>query len=379
MRASCVFRSRWALWRSRWALWLLLLTACGPVWAQQAPPPAVTVATVAPREITPSVTFNGRIEATDKVDLRARVEGFLEQRLFEEGARVKAGDLLFVIEKAPYQAEIESVQAAIASAQATLDLAELERRRQEELVQRRATAQAVLDQAIATARQARAELQRQQAALTKAELNLSYTDIKAPIDGRIGRATVSVGDFVGPSSGALATIVRQDPIYVSFPVSSRQLLEAQKDAQAQGEDARAVRVRVRLPDGSLYDQTGTVNFVDNQVDPTTDTVTIRSELLNPNGRLIDGQLVGVIVEAAKPQMALTVPQAALLTDQAGSYVLVVNAENRVEQRRVQLGQAVGADIAVTAGLKEGEHVIVEGIQKVRPGQPVQVAQDGARP
>ena len=193
-----------------WAMVWIFLTA--PALAQQAAaPPAVTVVKVEQREITPAVTFTGRIEAKDKVDLRARVEGFLEKRLFEEGQDVNAGDLLFVIEKAPYQAEIENVDATIARAQATLDLAELDQRRQAELVKKQATAQARLDDATAKAGEARGDLRRQQANLTTAELNLGYTDIKAPISGRIGRANFSVGNFVGPSSGTLATIVANGP------------------------------------------------------------------------------------------------------------------------------------------------------------------------
>ena len=223
------------------ALVLGMLLFADPAAAQQsagAPAPAVTVATVNQRDITPSTSFTGRIEAIDKVDLRARVEGFLEQQLFTEGQDVKAGDLLFVIEKAPYQAEIENVDAAIARAQATLDLAEIERRRQGELVKKQATAQARLDDATGKAGEARADLRRQQANLTTAELNLGYTDIKAPIAGRIGRTNFAVGNFVGPQSGTLATIVSQDPMYVTFPVTQRQLLAVRKEA-ADGEQRSA--------------------------------------------------------------------------------------------------------------------------------------------
>jgi membrane fusion protein (multidrug efflux system) len=168
--------------------------------------------------------------------------------------------------------------------------------------------------------------------------------------------------------------VSQDPIYVAFPVSSRELLEARKEAEARGEDLRAVRIKLRLPDGSEYAHTGTVNFVDNQVDPTTDTVTIRADMKNPQRQLVDGQLMGVTVERTQAQPAVVVPQAALLADQAGAYVLMVEGSGKVEQRRVKLGPASGSDIVVTEGIKTGDRVVVEGIQKVRPGQTVQVAQ-----
>ena len=246
---------------------------------------------VEPRDITPSTSFTGRIEAMDKVDLRARVEGFLEQRLFTEGQDVKAGDLLFVIEKAPYQAEIENVDASIARAQATLDQAEIEQRRQAELVKKQATAQARLDETTARSGEAKADLRRQQAALTTAELNLGYTDIKAPIAGRIGRSNFSVGNFVGPQSGTLATIVSQDPMYVTFPVTQRQLLAVRKEGAAGGNDPKSMAVKVQLADGSLYGEVGRLNFVDVQVNQGTDTVQVRATLPNPDGVLVDGQLV----------------------------------------------------------------------------------------
>src|SRR4051812_3593423 len=320
--------------------------------AAPAAPPAVTVVRVEQRDITPSVSFTGRIEAKDKVDLRARVEGFLDQRLFEEGQDVKAGQLLFVIEKAPYQAEIESVTAAIARAQASLDLAMIDQRRQAELVRKQATAQARLDETTARAGEARADLQRQQANLTTAELNLAYTDVKAPIDGRIGRANFSVGNFVGPSSGTLATIVSQNPMYVTFPVTQRQLLEVRKAGQQGTSDPKNVAIRVRLADGSLYPEIGRINFLDVQVNQGTDTVQVRATLANPTATLVDGQLVTVIAETAKPEPALLVPQAAVQIDQAGRYVLLVGAGDKVEVQRITVGDEREGFYVVRNGLKQ---------------------------
>ena len=351
----------------------LLLLGGGLGWAlaqQGAPAPAVTVVKVEEREITPAVSFTGRIEAKDKVDLRARVEGFLNQRLFEEGQTVEAGHLLFVIEKAPYQAAIETWTPPIARAQATLDLAEIEQRRQAELVKKQATAQAKLDDAAAKAGEARADLRRQQANLTTAELNLGYTDIKAPFAGRIGRAAYSVGDFVGPSSGTLATIVSQDPMYVTFPVTQRQLLEVRKSNAGEGADPAARAVKVRLADGAIYDQIGKLNFVDVQVNQGTDTVQVRATLPNPKGLLVDGQLVTVIVETAKPEAALLIPQQAVQIDQTGRYVLKVDAENKVQVQRITVGDQRDGSYVVTNGLQLGERVITEGLQKVRPGMVV---------
>ena len=352
------------------ALALALMAGPAPLRAQQTATPAVTVALVEQRDVTPTTNFTGRIEAVDKVDLRARVEGFLEQRLFTEGQEVKTGDLLYVIEKAPYLAEIENVEAAIARAQSTLDLAEIERRRQGELVKKQATAQARLDEATGRSGEARADLRRQQANLTTAELNLGYTDIKAPIDGTIGQATVTEGNLVGPSSGTLATIVSMDPIYVTFPVSQRQLQQAQKHAATQ---AGAITVRIRLPDGTLYDQPGKIDFIDNVVDQTTDSVTVRAIVPNAQGALKDGQIARAVVEVSDPQPQLTVPMAAVVVDQAGPSVMVVGGDGKVEQRRLTLGPQQGIQIVVAQGLNAGDRVIVEGLQKVRPGQAVQAS------
>ena len=356
---------------------LLAAVASGPASAQQAP--AVTVVKVEQREITPASSFTGRIEAKDKVDLRARVDGFLEQQLFTEGQEVKAGDLLFVIEKAPYRAAIETVEAAIARAQATLDRAEIERRRQQDLVRKQAAAQARLDDASANADEARADLQRQQANLTTAELDLGYTDVKAPISGRIGRSTFSVGNFVGPQSGTLATIVSQDPMYVTFPVTQRQLLTVRKNAAAGNTDPTDLAVKVRLADGTVYGEVGRLNFVDVQFSAGTDTVQVRATIPNPEGLLVDGQLVSVIVETAKPEAALVIPQQAVQIDQAGRYVLKVDTESKVQVQRITIGAERDGFYVVTNGLTEGERVITEGLQKVRPGMVVDAAEAAAAP
>ncbi|CCM76749.1 efflux RND transporter periplasmic adaptor subunit [Rhizobium mesoamericanum] len=347
--------------------------------AQQpgAPLPAVAVAAVLQKEITPSDTYTGRVEAVDTVQIRARVEGFIEKRLFDDGADVKAGDLLVVLEKAPYEAQIGEIKGQITAAEGALRLAEIDVNRQRQLVEKQAAAQERQDVAEANHKQSFGQLQRLQASLIRAELNLSYTDIKAPIDGRIGRFAYSVGDYVTPSSDRLADIVKQDPIYVTFPVSTRVLLEVRKRAEAQGRDLAAVAIKLRLPDGSIYSETGRPNFLDVQADRTTDTVTVRAVFPNPRRILVDKELVGVIVEQVKPEQALLIPQAAVVIDQAGPYVLIVDKNNKVEQRRIRPGSQEGSDVAVTEGLKENEQVIIEGLQKVRPGQQVQVVASSA--
>ncbi|HEX6114096.1 MAG TPA: efflux RND transporter periplasmic adaptor subunit [Geminicoccaceae bacterium] len=335
--------------------------------AAPSPRPAVTVIPVQPTEITPGVEFNGRVEAVDLVQLRARVTGFLEERLFDEGADVKAGDLLFVIEKAPYEAVVAQRQAELASAEAKKANTAAQLARGEELVKNDNIPRSEVDLRRADDQMAAAGIQEAQAALERAQINLSYTDIQAPIDGRISRAAASVGNLVGPDSGVLATIVSQEPIYVTFPVSQRQLLEYRR---AGGDAGSAPVVRVTLPDGTLYDHPGELNFLDVQVDPGTDTVTVRAEFPNPERTLVDGQFVGVRVERGAPERVLAVPQAALQVDQAGPYVLVVGGDDKVEVRRVTLGDAEGTQVVVEGGLNEGERIIVEGIQKVRPGMSV---------
>jgi membrane fusion protein (multidrug efflux system) len=217
---------------------------------------------------------------------------------------------------------------------------------------------------------ARAQVLAAKAQLQIAELNLGYTEIHAPIKGRIGLTTYTIGNLVGPGSGVLATIVNQDPIYVTFPVSTRVILGVREQAVATGK-SDVVVVRAQLPDGKMYQHPGKVNFLNIQADQTTDTIVVRAQFPNPEGFLVDGEFVNVTVEQEKPDEALLVPQSAMQTDQGGSYVLLVNAQDEVEVRRIEVGQSYGTSIVATSGLKAGDRVIVEGIQKVRPGVKVQ--------
>ncbi len=358
-----------------------LLAACGEQAAAPAPsaaaaPPAVTVLTLQTSEITQGAQFNGRVVAVDTAELRARVTGFLQERRFEEGADVAAGDLLFVLEKDQYQAVVDQRAAELASAEANKANTAAQLARGEELVKNGNIPKSEVDLRRAQDLMAGATIQEAQAGVQGAQINLGYTEIRAPLAGRIGRSAFSVGNLVGPDSGVLATIVSQDPIYVTFPVSQRQLLGYRRE---RGETGRDPVVLVTLPDGSAYEHPGAVDFVDVQVDQSTDTVAVRAKLPNPDRTLVDGQFVGVRVKAGEPEAVLAVPQASVQVDQGGPYVLVVGGDDKVATRRVTLGDLVGTQAVVRDGLDAGERVIVEGIQKVRPGMAVTASEAQPQP
>lgn len=333
------------------------------------PPPAVGVATVERRELSIGVDFTGRVEAIDKVELRARVLGFLDKRQFTEGQTVKEGELLFVIEKDQYQAQVEQQKADVARAEAEQVNAAQQLQRGRELLRNNNISAATVDERAAREGVARAQVQQAKAALREAEINLGYTDIHAPIGGRIGRSTYTVGAFVGPESGTLATIVRQDPVYVSFPVTQRMLTEIRRRV-TEGEAAQRLVAKIRLADGKFHAHTGKISFVDVQVDRGTDTVIVRAEVPNPEGFLVDGQFVTVVIEREQPEKLLVIPSNALQADQAGTFVLAVDSENKVVVKRVVPGGAREGYVIVQQGVNEGDKIIVEGVQKVRPGQVV---------
>jgi membrane fusion protein (multidrug efflux system) len=361
---------------------VLIVLAMVPAIAQQPPakPPAVGVVAVQRKPLTQSTEYVGRIQATDRVNLVARVAAFLDQRLFTEGAEVKKGELLYRLEQGPFQADVQAKQAAVAQFKAQLQNAVLTLARVRALLNTPAGQQSTVDAARANQLALQAQVQGAEAQLAQSQINFAYTEIRAPIDGKIGRTAVTAGNYVTPSSGVLTAIVSQDPMYVVFPVSVRTVLDLRQRYGDKG-GFNAIIVRIRLPDGRVYDRTGHLDFVDNSAAGNTDTITLRGALANPlladgmrgDGtarELVDGELVTVILEDAQPLQALTVPRAAVLSDQVGDYVYVVDGDDKAQQRRVQLGQSSPALAAVTNGLSEGESVIVEGIQRVRPGQAV---------
>ena len=338
--------------------------------------PAVGVRPVVTKGVSQSFEFVGRIKAMEKVELRARVEGFLQRVLFREGQfregqDVKAGDLLYQIEKVQYQALVDQAKANLAAAKAELLHDQLEYNRQLDLSKRQYSPQSQVDQLKATMDSGEAKVMQMKAALTQAEVNLDYTDIRSPIDGRIGRTAYTVGNLVNPASGVLATIVSQDPIYVLFPVSVRDLETIREARRKEGGGLAKIDIRLRLSNGQDYPHPGVWNLTDPQVDQQTDSLIMRASIPNPERTLTDGQFVTAIIHERKEEPRLVVPQSALQVDQSGYYVLVVTDQHKVEQRRVQTGPNLGTDVVVTSGVREGENVIVDGIQKVRPGQIVQ--------
>jgi len=291
-------------------------------------PPAVGVTPAKRQPITQATEYTGRIMATQRVNLIARVSAFIDEVLFKDGAEVKKGDLLYRLEQGPFRAD---VQAQVLGAEAQLQ---------------------------------------------QAKINLDYTEIRAPIDGKIGRTAVTPGNYVSPGTGTLVTIVSQDPMFVVFPVPTRTAIDLQsKSAEKRADD---LLIRIRLPDGKIYDHVGALDFVDNTVGGNTDTMILRGIIANPRltrfrggiRALVDGELVTVILEDTEKTEAIAIPRAAVLSDQEGDYVYVVGADNKAMQRRIKLGQSTPPYAAVLSGLTEGENVIVDGIQRVRPGQVV---------
>ena len=348
------------------ALW----AACGmtPALAQQGgPPPAVLVQPAEMKPIADQAEFIGRAAAVDKVELRARVKGFLGPRKFADGDQVKKDQIVFTIEPETYQAAVDQKKAQRDASLAALANAEMQLKRAAELLRTNTGTQVTYDQRLSEQLQAKAQVEDASAQLRDAELQLSYTEIKSPIDGRIGRAAFSPGNLVSPDSGVLATVVSEHPIRVLFPVTQRELLDARREQSA---DPNGIVVRIRLADGSIYKEKGKIDFIDNTVDAKTDGQIVRATFPNTGGVLTDGQTLRVIIEGETVPTAVAVPQAAIAQDQTGAYLFVVNDKNVVEQKRVRTGVSRDGMVAITSGLQAGEKVIVQGQQRVRPGMTV---------
>jgi membrane fusion protein (multidrug efflux system) len=352
------------------ACYLVGTLACvmAPAHAQQTPPANIAVGTVAAelRAIARSGELVGRVEAVQRVEVRARVTGYLEQILFKEGDLIKEGTPLYRIEKGLFEAAVTAAEAAVERSKAGKTLTELQLQRAQELLDKNSGTVVSRDKALAEDQQAQAQVMADQANLATARINLGYTDIVAPITGKVGKTNITKGNVVDPNSGVLTVIVSQDPMYISFPVSQREYLAARE----RNANIDRIKARVRFSDGKTYGEVGEINFVDVSVNRSTDTILVRATLPNPAGALIDGQLVQVMLEGGTAEEKILVPQAALIADQAGVYVFVVE-DGKAVVKRLKIGVNVGADVVVDQGLNGGEQVIVQGLQAARPGAPVQ--------
>lgn len=344
--------------------------------APAAPPPAEVSVTQAVLERVDHITeLPGRINPMREAQVRARATGILLKRSFKEGSEVKEGQLLFEIDQAPLQAVLDSSKAALAKAEAALKESRANVDRYKELVPIHAISRQVYEQAEATLGQNEAELLATKAAVQTAGLNLGYARVIAPISGRIGKALVTEGALVSATEATELAVIRQtDPVYFDFTQSSTDVLRlkrALRDGSLENATGSAAEVRLLLEDGSEYPHAGKLLFTDIAVDPTTGMVTLRAEVPNPGDILMPGMFArGRIVEGVDTN-AITVPQRTVSRGAGGSAsVLVVNDENKVESREIEVGRILGSRVVVTQGLKGGERIIVEGSQKARPGSVV---------
>ena len=338
------------------------------------PPPEVSVVTIAAERIAITNELPGRLEATRSAQVRARVPGIVQKRLFTEGSDVKAGAVLFRIDPSSLQAALSTVQAARSRSEANLAQASLKVKRYAPLVQTNAISRQEYDDALSAQKQAQADLEASRANQQTASLNLGYATVTAPISGRIGRAQVTEGALVGQGEATpLATIQQLDPIYVNLTQSSSELLKLRQALSAGklktvGRDQASVSLVTE--DGTPYPQTGKLLFSDLAVDQSSGAVTLRAEFPNPDRFLLPGMYVRARLEQAVNDSAITVPQQAVQRDNNGSSVMTVGADGKVAPRSIKTGSVQGDKWIVTEGLKEGDVVIVEGLQKVQPGAPV---------
>ncbi|WP_159810726.1 efflux RND transporter periplasmic adaptor subunit [Litoreibacter roseus] len=327
------------------------------------PPPAVLVTEVRPEARADENVYPGRVRSTDRLEIVPRVTGFLEKPLFEIGDYVEAGTLLFQIEPSRFAAQLRAVEAQLASAEAQRTLARATLERTRELATRSATPQARLDEAQAAFESAVAEIAQLTASRDLAQIDLQNTEIRAPFSGRMSRSVVAQGALVGPTSGPLAMLVAEDPTEVVFAASQQVFLDVRRDGLEPGD----VDVLLRLMDGSVYSEIGQIVANEVTASGRTDAIEVTARIANPEGSLIDGQLVDVVIRNKQPTERLVLPQAALLLDQQGTYVLGVDETDTVIRYDIKTGVQIGTEIEVTSGIETGAVVIVSGLTRARPG------------
>lgn len=331
--------------------------------------PNVTVATIGSQAIGHRGRYVGRVRAVDTVNLVARVQGVLEKRAFEEGGFVKKGDLLYVIEKSLYEADVANAKAQLEGAEATLKNSSIDLDRQKFLLSKDDVPQSTVDSATATVGANQASVDEAKANLDTANINLGYTNITSPIDGRISQSLVDVGNLVDSNTGTLATVTSVDPIYVSFFVGEKELIEDREKGLI-GNNSAELDVKLTLSDGSDYPQTGKINYVDTAVQEGSDTIEVRATFDNPKNILLPNQFVNVNLAETNPPTVVVVPQSAVQLDSKGHFVYVLDSANKIERKDVTLGRQAGAVWVVSSGLEDGEKVVVQGLQRVSPGMTV---------
>lgn len=363
------------LFRGLPVLLFVLLLAGGCQKKEEKPvaaPPTVAVAPAVEEPIREGTMLIGEVSADQSVDLVARVKGFLIERNFKEGAGVKKDDVLFKIEPTQYEAALDNAKASLLKAQAALKNAEIELNRQKTLLAKDASSQREYDNALAAQMEAKAQVLSAESEVKQAELDLSYTTIRAPFDGWIGLSTSDVGNLVGPETGRLATVRNFGVVRVSFNASELDLLKLLRNRDKKAE-SDLIRCRLYLADGSEYDEVGKLTYWDNNVNTTTGTIKLQALFENAGKLLVDGMYVKVRLELADPVQHVVIPLQAVQEDQQGKFVYVVTPANKVERRNIRVGESFGDKIVVYEGVSVGENVIVQGIQKVRNGIEVKVA------
>lgn len=359
-------------------LFAFIISGCGKNGGAQSktPPAPVIVSNVSKIEIASSETFVGKVDAAVKASITARVNGFLEMKLVKEGDMVKKDQILFTIEKTQYEAAVKQAEAALAQAQANAKNVGLQRERAEALLDSASIAQSKYDDVVAADNVAKANVASARAMLENARLNLSYTEVRSPIDGKIGLINANIGETVGPASGVIANVIATENMYVLFSVTDRQLQSLRKkygssQINSVQDISKVAELGLVLSNGDPYPIKGSINFVDNAVQSTTDSIRIRGAFTNPDGLLAQGQTVTVKLIDKNAEMRLAVPQVAVQTDLGGKYVFVMGENNVPVRRIITVGEITpeGSQV-VLSGLSESDVIVIDGIQKIRPGAPV---------
>lgn len=333
-------------------------------------PPVVDIAPIDSKEIYTKTESAGRLEAKYSVDVVARINGWLQKRYFKEGAYVKKGQTLFLIEPSEYQIAVQNAQAAVRQSQAALTNSQKELKRAEQLVKGDYVSKSYYDQALATRDQNRAMLDVNRAQLAQARLNLSYTNVRSPINGKIGKIMITEGNLVNPQSGTLAKIVSTSPIYAYFNLKSEDYLKFKKSETSSG--LSHMKVQLQLADGSIYPVEGQIEFVNNEVDPSSGTIDLRASFPNEDNLLVPGDYLKVVASSTIPRKVILAPQNAVIDSTSGYYVWVIDKDGKAQMKPIKVSEQVDKSWVVDEGLAEGDIIIVSNTQKLKPGIKVKI-------